>query len=471
MAWNVVILGGGFGGLYAARKLERVLPRHAAKITIVTDVNFMLYTPLLPGAAAGTLEPRHVVVPLREHLRDTDLLLGHVTGADPERREVYVTAAEGDERRIEYDQLIVAVGSISRTLPIPGLREHAIGFKTLSDAIALRNHMLNMLERAESVDDDDARRALLTYVFVGAGYAGLEGLAELQDFAADVVDLYPRSRVTGLRFVLVEARDRVMPEISADLAAFATAELRRRGIEVRTSTTVERISADSVELSDGEVVPCRTVAWTAGVRPHPVVADLGLPLDENSRIVVDRTMRVQGRSDVWAIGDAAAVPDPARPGQPTPPTCQHALRQGRRVAENVAAALGGGKPKPFTYKTLGVFVDMGHQKAVAETVGIKWRGFPAWFIARTYHLIMMPGFKRQLRLMVDWTVDLLFGRDTSELGQLGHPPKLMAQSAGGTEARRDAEPASGTQPGRGDEARSGSRFSTGTESSEAARPS
>jgi NADH dehydrogenase len=471
MAWNVVILGGGFGGLYAARKLERVLPRHAAKITIVTDVNFMLYTPLLPGAAAGTLEPRHVVVPLREHLRDTDLLLGHVTGADPERREVYVTAAEGDERRIEYDQLIVAVGSISRTLPIPGLREHAIGFKTLSDAIALRNHMLNMLERAESVDDDDARRALLTYVFVGAGYAGLEGLAELQDFAADVVDLYPRSRVTGLRFVLVEARDRVMPEISADLAAFATAELRRRGIEVRTSTTVERISADSVELSDGEVVPCRTVAWTAGVRPHPVVADLGLPLDENSRIVVDQTMRVQGRSDVWAIGDAAAVPDPARPGQPTPPTCQHALRQGRRVAENVTAALGGGKPKPFTYKTLGVFVDMGHQKAVAETVGIKWRGFPAWFIARTYHLIMMPGFKRQLRLMVDWTVDLLFGRDTSELGQLGHPPKLMAQSAGGTEARRDAEPASGTQPGRGDEARSGSRFSTGTESSEAARPS
>jgi NADH:ubiquinone reductase (H+-translocating) len=465
MAWNVVILGGGFGGLYAARKLERVLPRHAAKFTIVTDVNFMLYTPLLPGAAAGTLEPRHVVVPLREHLRQTDLLLGHVTGANPDRREVYVTAAEGDERTLQYDQLIVALGSISRTLPIPGLREHAIGFKTLSDAIALRNHMLNTLERAESVDDDAARRALLTYVFVGAGYAGLEGLAELQDFAADVVDLYPRSRVTGLRFILVEARDRVMPEISADLAAFATDELRRRGIEVRTSTTVERISADSVELSDGELVPCRTVAWTAGVRPHPVVAELGLPLDDVSRIVVDRTMRVQGRSDVWAIGDAAAVPDPARPGQATPPTGQHALRQGRRAAENVAAALGGGKPKPFTYKTLGVFVDMGHQKAVAETVGIKWRGFPAWFLARTYHLIMMPGFKRQLRLVVDWTVDLLFGRDTSELGQLGHPPKLAAQSAGGTEARRDEQPEGAK------EARGGSRFSGGTEAPEAARPS
>jgi NADH dehydrogenase len=428
MAWNVLILGGGFGGLYAARKLERALPRHAAKVTVVSDVNFMLYTPLLPGAAAGTLEPRHVVVPLREHLSRTDLLLGRVTDADPDRREVSVTTAEGEERTLAYDHVIVAVGSISRALPIPGLKEHAVGLKTLSDAIALRNQIVQSLERAESVDDEAARRALLTYVFVGAGYAGLEGLAELQDFAADVVDLYPRSRVQGLRFILVEARDRVMPEISADLAAFATAELRRRGVEVRTSTTVERISADSVELSDGEVVPCRTVAWTAGVRPSPVVARLGFPTDRDGRIVVDRFCQVEGRTDAWAIGDAAAVPDPARPGQATPPTCQHALRQGRTVAGNVAAALGAGRPKPFRYKTLGVFVDMGHQKAVAETVGIRWRGFPAWFLARTYHLAMMPGIKRQIRLVVDWTVDLAFGRDTSELGQLGHPPELELPS-------------------------------------------
>jgi len=434
MAWNVVILGGGFGGLYAARKLERTLPPTAAKVTIVTDVNFMLYTPLLPGAAAGTLEPRHVVVPLREHLSRTELVLGHVTGADPDRRAVAVTTSEGRETEIEYDQLVVALGAISRTLPVPGLREHAVGFKTLSEAIALRNNILQTLERAESVDDEATRRALLTYVFVGAGYAGLEGLAELQDFAADVVDLYPRSRLHGLRFVLVEARERVMPEISADLAEFATKELRRRGVEVRTSTTVERVSADSVELSDGEVVPCRTVAWTAGVKPHPVVARLGLPLDDGGRIVVDRFCQVEGRPNVWAVGDAAAVPDPARPGMPTPPTCQHALRQGRTVAVNVAAALGAGTAKPFSYKTLGVFVDMGRHQAVAETVGIKWRGFPAWFLARSYHLAMMPGLKRQLRLVVDWTVDLLFGRDTSELGQLGHPPVLDGQSAGGTSA-------------------------------------
>jgi NADH:ubiquinone reductase (H+-translocating) len=226
----------------------------------------------------------------------------------------------------------------------------------------------------------------------------------------------------------------VMPEISADLAAFATTELRKRGVEVRASTTVERISPDSVELSDGELVPCRTVAWTAGVRPAPVVAQLGLPLDGTGRIVVDRFCQVEGRSDVWAIGDAAAVPDPARPGRPTPPTCQHALRQGRTVGRNVAAALGAGRPKPFSYKTLGVFVDMGRQKAVAETAGIKWRGFPAWFLARTYHMIMMPGVKRQLRLVVDWTVDLAFGRDASELGQLGHPPELDAPVTARAEA-------------------------------------
>jgi NADH dehydrogenase len=441
MAWNVLILGGGYGGLYTARKLERILPPHSATVTIVNDVNFMLYTPLLPGAAGGTLEPRHVVVPLREELRATNIYLGHVLGADPTRREVSVRGPEGRDATLHYDQLVVALGSISRTLPIPGLKEHAVGFKTLSEAIALRNRLIFALEQAESLEDDDARRALLTFVVVGAGYAGLEGIAELQDFAADVVDLYPRARLHGLRFVLVEARERVMMEISPDLAETATEELRRRGIEVLTSTTIERVSASSVELSTGEVVPTRTVTWTAGVKPHPVVGRLGLPLDGGGRLRTDRYCQVEGFDDVWAIGDAAAVPDPARSGQPSPPTAQHALRQARVVARNVAAALGGGTaPKrAFRYKTLGVFVDMGRHQAVAETLGIKWRGFPAWFLARSYHLAMMPGFKRRLRLTIDWTVGLVFGRDASELGQLGHPPPLedefhglTEQSAGGT---------------------------------------
>lgn len=443
MAWDIVIAGGGFGGYHAARTLERTLPRHSARVTLVSDVNFLLYTPLLPGAAAGTLEPRHVVVPLREQLTSTDLWLGRVCGADPERDCLQVDSLDGRRHQLRYDQLIVALGSISRTLPIPGLVEHAIGFKTLSEAIALRNRVVSLLEIAETVRDAETRAEYLTFVFVGAGYAGLEGLAELQDFMSDVIDLYPRCRVQGMRFVLVEARDRVMPEVAPDLAAFAERELRGRGIEIRTGTTIEEVTERTVRLNDGEVIPTRTVAWTAGVKAHPVVAQLGLPLTDRGRIDVDATMRVRGRRNVWAIGDAAAVPDPARKGEPSPPTAQHAIRQGRRVARNVAAELGaGGSVRPFAYKTRGVFVDMGRNQAVASTMGIKWRGFPAWFLARTYHMAYMPGWKRKARLLLDWTVALLFSRDTSELGQLGHPPGLERQQGGNQGEQDGARPAS-----------------------------
>ena len=426
MAWNVLILGGGFGGLTAARRLERKLAPNSATVTLVSDVNFMLYTPLLPGAAAGTLEPRHVVVPLREQLHHTRLYLGEVTGADPDRRVVSVRNANEGHEDLPYDQLIVALGSTSRTLPIPGLAEHALGFKTLSEAIALRNRVITRLEQAEIEDDEQARRALLTFVFVGAGYAGLEGIAELQDFAADVIERYPRARLVGVRFMLVEARERVMPEVPPTLAAFATTELRKRGIEVRTGTTIEAVTKDTVTLKGGEVVPARTLAWTAGVKPHPVVAKLGLPLGEGGRIAADRFCAVQDRPGVWAIGDAAGVPDPAKKDHPSPPTAQHVLRQGKVVADNVVAALTGddAKRRPFRYRTLGVFVDMGRHQAVATTLGIRWRGFPAWFLARTYHLALMPGNARRFRLMADWTVGLLFGRDSAELGQLGHPPAL-----------------------------------------------
>lgn len=425
MAWNVVIAGGGFGGFAAARTLERVLPKHSARITLVTDQNFMLYTPLLPGAAAGTLEPRHVVVPLREELRGgTDLRLGRVTSADPQQKTITVRTVHGRTEVLPYDQLIVALGSVNRTLPIPGLAEHAMGFKDLPEAIRLRNHVIRTLEAAESTEDPSERAAWLSYVFVGAGYAGLEGLAELQDFTADVLDLYPRCRAHGIRWILVEARDQVMPEIGPDLAAFAETELRGRGIEIRTSTTLDEVTADTARLSDGEVVRTRTVVWTAGVKPAPVVAELGLPLGKGGRIEVDSTMKVAGVDGVWAIGDAAGVPDPARKGEACPPTAQHALRQGKRAARNAAAALGTGRVRPFTYKTKGVFVDMGRYQAVASTMGLKWRGVPAWWLARTYHLAAMPGTKRRLRLLLDWNVGLLFGRDTSELGRLGHVQRL-----------------------------------------------
>jgi NADH:ubiquinone reductase (H+-translocating) len=424
VAQDVVIAGGGFGGLYAARRLERRLPRHSARIVLVSDVNFLLYTPLLPGAASGSLEPRHVVVPLREELDWTEMRMGRVESADPARNELRLRTVDGRDEVLRYDQLIVSLGSVPRVLSVPGLAEHALGFKTLADAIALRNRALLNLEIAESLPDEEARREYLTFVFVGAGYAGLEGLAEMQDFVADVMDRYPRSRLAGARFVLVEARERVMPEIPSHLAEFAARELRKRGIEISTNTMLESIDERSATLSTGERIPARTVCWTAGVKPPAVVGRLGLPL-VRGRIDVDATMRVKGHDNVWAIGDAAAVPDPAKRGrQPTPPTAQHAIRQGRRAAENVSAALTGGNPKPFRYRTLGVFVDMGQHQAVAQMLGIPLRGFPAWFAARTYHLMMMPGLARRVRLAADWTSGLFFGRASAELGQLGHPALL-----------------------------------------------
>lgn len=425
MAWNIVIAGGGFGGLAAARKLERLLPHNSAQVTLVSDQNYLLYTPLLPGAAAGTLEPRHAVVPLRDQLSKTHLLLASVTGADPARKVVEVTTGDGQHKELPYDQLIVAVGSVSRTLPIPGLAEHGVGMKTLPEAIALRNRLLQSLEVAEGIDDPQKRAEWLTFVFVGAGYAGLEGLAELQDFATDMIDRYPRCRTQGVRFILVEAQKRVMPEIPASLADFAIDELQARGIEVRTGTTIDAMTENTATLAGGEIVPTRTVVWTAGVKPSPVVKRLGLPLHERSgRILVERSLQVQGVEGVWAIGDAAHVPDPRDLTRPAPPTAQHALRQGRKVGENVARALSGRKPQIFRYKTLGVFVDLGRGKAVASTMGLRWRGVPAWFLARTYHLASMPGLRRKIRLVADWTVGLFFGRDGSELGRLGHPGRL-----------------------------------------------
>ena len=447
MAWNIVIAGGGFGGFYAARRLEKVLPRQSARITLITDVNFLLYTPLLPGAAAGTLEPRHVVIPIREELGGTDIRLARVTGADPASRQVFFEYDGGREESVRYDQLIVSLGSVSRVLDVPGLAEHGLGFKTISEAIAIRNRALSNLEIAEAMEDPDERRPYLDFVFVGAGYAGVEGIAELQDYVADVIERYPRCRLDGTRFILVEARDRIMPEVDPKLADWTTRELRARGIEVRTNTLLESVDGDAAKLSTGETIPTRMVCWTAGVKPPAVLRDLGLPLQPNGRLDVDRAMRVRGHEGVWGVGDCAAVPDPAANFErPTPPTAQHALRQGRLAADNVAAQLGHGKVRPFKYKTLGVFVDLGRNQAVANMAGVKLTGFPAWWAARTYHLLLMPGAARKARLVADWTVGLAFGRDSSELGQLGHPPSLRGYLDTPSAEGRGHEPVPPGQP-------------------------
>jgi NADH:ubiquinone reductase (H+-translocating) len=424
VSWEVVIAGGGFGGFYAARALQRLLPVQSARVTLVNDANFMLYTPLLPGAAGATLDPRHVVVPLRSQLKGTELMVGQVTGADPARRTLAVERLDGERLDLSYDQLVIALGSVSRTLPIPGLAEHATGLKSLSDATALRNQVLTCMDIAESLEDHSTRAEYLGFVFVGAGYAGVEGLAELQDFAAEAIELYPRCRAEGMRWVLLEARERIMQEVPASLSEFAERELRGRGVEVRTDTTLREVTARNVTLSGGEMIPARTVVWTAGVKPSPVVGKLGFPLDDGGRIVVDRMMGVDGHAGVWAIGDCAAVPDPSRRGQPCPPTAQHAIRQGRLVARNVSRTLRGERARPFRYRTKGVVAELGHNNAVAITLGVRWHGFPAWFIARTYHLMLMPGLGRRLRLLADWNVALAFGRDTSSPGRLGSATPL-----------------------------------------------
>jgi NADH dehydrogenase len=429
---RIVIVGGGFGGFYAARELERIATMADAQVTLVNDANFMLYTPLLPGVAGATLDPRHVVVPLRSQLRRTALVIGRVTGGDPERRAIDLRRSDGEEIELCYDHLLVALGSVSRTLPIPGLTEHAIGLKTLSDSTALRNKVLDCLDIAESLDDPARRTEYLGFVFVGAGYAGLEGLAELQDFATQAIELYPRCRAQGMRWVLVETRERIVPEVSPSLSAFAARELRERSIEIHTSTTLTSVTDQEATLSSGERIPARTLVWTAGVQPSPAVASLGLPLDDGGRIPTDRETRVLGCPGVWAVGDCAAVPDPARSGHVCPPTAQHAIRQGRLAARNISASIEERPARPFRYRTAGVVAELGHNQAVAITMGVRWRGLPAWLIARTYHLLLMPGLGRKLRLLADWNVALLFGRDASSPGHLGSPTPLQpADGSGG----------------------------------------
>jgi NADH dehydrogenase len=329
----------------------------------------------------------------------------------------------GNTKEYRYDHLVVALGSVSRVIPIPGLVEHAIGFKTIADATALRNRIVRHFELAEGLDDKHERAQYLSFVFVGGGYAGVEGIAELQGFARDAIKRYPRCRETGTRFMLIDSAPRVMPEIQPQLADWTVELLSRRGVEFRLSTTVSEVREDSVLLSDGEQIKARTVVWTAGVRASPVASNLGLPL-KDGRIVCDEYMRVRGYENIWAIGDIAAVPDPAQPGKPCPPTAQHAIRQGKLLGKNIADVTRGQPPKPFTFKTLGSFADLGRHRAVANLMGLRVKGFVAWAICRFYHLAWLPGLDRKSRLIADWSVEILFPRDLAEMGQLGHPPRL-----------------------------------------------
>jgi NADH:ubiquinone reductase (H+-translocating) len=378
----------------------------------------MLFTALLPEAASGTLEPRHVVVPLRLMCPDAELVLGRVTGLDADRRLVAVEGLDGPIE-IGYENLVVALGSVSRVLPVPGLADHGHGFRDLADAIALRNHILRRLEAADASRDPDDVARHLTFVFVGAGYAGVEALAELSDLVRDALRSYPGLRGVRQRWVLVDAAPKILPEIPTRLGDYAAAQLSKRGVEIHVSTRLDSADDRGVLLSDGTRIETETLVWTAGVAPSPDLRLLGLPLDERGRVPVDEHLRVPGRDGIWALGDCAAVPNLATPDHPDPPTSQHTLRQARRLTKNLSGELA-----PYRYRMLGQVATLGRYKGIADVLGLRLRGFPGWFVTRTYHLYQLPLFSRKLRVVVDWTVALLFRRDIAELGTLGHPRRL-----------------------------------------------
>ena len=408
---GVLVVGGGFAGAYVARELG------GRGATIVSKENFMLYTPLLPEAASGTLEPRHCVVPLRVMCPHAELILGSVNAVDLEARTVAVETDEGPQT-VGWRELVLALGAVPRTLPIPGLSEHALSFKSLADAINLRNHVLHQLEAADAALDEAERARRLTFVFVGAGYAGVEALAELSDLAEDALRYYPRLRATRRRWVLVDAAPRILPEIPPPLGDYAAAELRSREVEVHVETTLVSVSAGEAVLGDGTRVPTNTLVWTAGVAPNPLLREWSLPLDERGRVEVDELLRVSGHEHVWALGDCARVPN-TRSDRPDPPTCQHALRQARRLARNLV-----GPPEPYGYRMLGQVATLGRHKGIAEVLGLRLRGFLGWWVTRSYHLYQLPLAQRKARVVVDWTVSLFFRRDIAELGMLGHPERL-----------------------------------------------
>jgi NADH dehydrogenase len=412
-AGGTLVVGGGFAGAYVARLLGK------RSATIVNPDNFMVYTPLLPEAAAGTLEPRHVVVPLRQMCPHAELLLGVARERDPENRTV-VAETLGGTYEIGYERLVVALGAIPRTFPIPGLAEHGHGFKDVADAIALRNHLLRSLESAAArLDPEEAERDL-GFVFVGAGYAGVEALAELEDLAREMIRRwYPTLRGIRQRWVLVDAAPRILAEIPQKLGEYTHHYLEKRGIEIHVGATLESFDEREAVLSDGTRVPARTLVWAAGVRASPDLERLGLPLDDRGRVIVGPTLQVEGTDDVWALGDGAAVPNSRTPGRVDPPTCQHALRQARRLAKNLTRP-----PKPYGYRMLGQVATLGRYKGIAELPGLQLRGFLGWFVARTYHLYALPTVRRKVRVVTDWTVSLFFRRDIVELSALSRPHRL-----------------------------------------------
>ncbi|WP_406837891.1 NAD(P)/FAD-dependent oxidoreductase [Streptomyces sp. AHU1] len=438
---RILIVGGGYVGMYTALRLQRQLKpelkRGEVEITVVSPDPYMTYQPFLPEAAAGSISPRHVVVPLRRVLDRCRIVIGEVRSVDHAKRTATLTTLATEEEgagaeQITYDELVLAPGSVSRTLPIPGLAEYAIGFKTVEEAIGLRNHVIEQMDIASSTRDPAIRDAALTFVFVGGGYAGVEALGELEDMARYTARYYLNIKPEDMKWILVEASDRILPEVGEEMGRYTVSQLRRRNIEVRLETRLNSCADRVAVLSDGARFPTRTVVWTAGVKPHPLLAATDLPLNERGRLKCTPQLTVDGVTHAWAAGDAAAVPDvTAEPGKETAPNAQHAVRQAKVLGDNIAHTLRGEPLETYSHRYVGSVASLGLHKGVAHVYGRKLRGYPAWFMHRVYHLSRVPTFNRKARVLAEWTLAGLFKREIVSLGSLEHPRAEFELAAGG----------------------------------------
>lgn len=421
---RILVVGGGYVGMYTAFGLQKRLRRGEASITVADPQPNMTYQPFLPEAAAGSIEPRHVVVPLRRVLRRCEVVTGSVSAIDHDRKVATVDVIEGSPLELGYDILVMAAGSIARTLPIPGLADVGIGFRTVGEAIYLRNHVISRLDFAANAEDPAARARALTFVFIGGGYAGVEAFAELEDMARYALRYYPQLQPSDMRWLLVEATGRILPEVSTGLSAYTVNELTKRDMQVYLDTRVESLSGGHVRLSGGEEFDAETVVWTAGVKANPLIARTGLPADAKGRLRCTAQLRVEGLPDVWGAGDCARVPDLSKKDDPDAtcsPSAQHAVRQAHRLAANIASVIRGGAPENYEHAYAGSVASLGLHKGVAEIYGVRLRGFPAWFMHRTYHVSRVPTLNRKIRVIADWTLSLFFRREVASLGEIQDP--------------------------------------------------
>lgn len=414
---QIVILGGGFGGAYTARHLEKQWRgRSDVKITLISRDNYFLMTPLLFEAASGVLEPRHTVNPLRPFLRSAQFVEGEIRGVDFEKRLVSVKAANDTGiTEFEYNQLVLALGGVTNLSLIPGA-ENAITFKTLGDAIYLRNQVIRLFESADVEKDPVRRKAQLTFVVIGAGLVGLELMGELTEFVSNVAEVYHNVRPEEISFEMIEAGPKIAPEFDEKLADYSGDLLKSRGVKIRTSMRVKAIHGSELELQDGQRIAAETIVVATGVSPNPLLAKLQVTKNPKGRADVDSTMRVKEMENVWALGDCASIPDAS--GKPYPPLAQHALREAKVLADNITAVIRGQQPRPFVYASKGTLAALGHFKGAGQVYGINIHGFLAWWVWRTYYLMRMPPWSRRLRIVIDWTVALFFRNDVVQLDQV-----------------------------------------------------